>query len=366
MRPTRARTSLSTVAVAYPIPLVKFDYYLLNTYYPELDGPAPTLYAHWMEQTQVAEEAGYDTLWVTEHHFRNFGGMIPNPQVLMAAFAAQTKRIRIGTAVTILPLHHPVRIAEDMAMLDNISGGRIDVGVGRGMPHLEYEVYGADWPTAQDYVEEEVAILRRAWTERPFTWEGAHYRYPKLMTVLPPPIQKPHPPLWMTANREEEHFRWIGRQGLNLLTLPWILPGYDTSRRLIGAYREALAEAGHDVEGFQVLAMFPTFVAESDAEARFAEKYWSNWTTLAFGERGSEILKTLDYDRVVAESRCIFGSPDTCRQHVRVLREALGITHVATVQHFGGMPQDRVLASMRLFAEEVAAPLRQELAAVPA
>jgi alkanesulfonate monooxygenase SsuD/methylene tetrahydromethanopterin reductase-like flavin-dependent oxidoreductase (luciferase family) len=341
---------------------MKFDYYLLNTYFPELDGPAPRLYASWLEQALAAERLGYDTLWATEHHFRDFGGMLPNPQVLIAALAAVTQRIRFGTAVSILPLHHPIRIAEDMAMLDNISGGRIDVGVGRGMPHLEYDVYGADWPTAQDYVEEEVAILRGAWTERPFIWESEHYRYPKPMNVMPPPVQQPHPPVWMTANREESHFRWIGQQGLNLLTLPWVLPEYEISRRLIGAYREALAEGGHDPSRYEVLAMFPTHVAETDEEARLAAKHWSNWTTQAFGERGSEILKTLDYDRVVAESRCIFGSPEECRQHVRRLSEELGITHVATVQHFGGMPQERVLESMRLFANEVAAPLRKELA----
>src|SRR5579859_643514 len=119
-----------------PYGLVKFDYYLLNTYYPDLDGPAPTLYANWMEQALVAEESGYDTLWLTEHHFRDFGGMLPNPQILLGAVASRTRRIRLGTAVTIMPLHHPLRIAEDMAMLDNISGGRVDVGVGRGMPQV--------------------------------------------------------------------------------------------------------------------------------------------------------------------------------------------------------------------------------------
>jgi alkanesulfonate monooxygenase SsuD/methylene tetrahydromethanopterin reductase-like flavin-dependent oxidoreductase (luciferase family) len=338
---------------------VKFDYYVLNTYYPELDGPAPALYAHWREQALLAEAEGYDTFWATEHHFRDFGGMLPNPQVLMAALAAETLRMRFGTAVSILPLHHPIRIAEDMAMLDVLSGGRIDVGVGRGMPHLEYEVYGADWDSAQDYVEEAIDVLRGAWTQASFTWEGKHYRYPKPMAVLPPPIQQPHPPIWMTANREQEHFRWIGRHGLNLMTLPWILPSYDLSRTLIETYRDGLREGGHDPATHQVLGMFPTYVAPTDEEARaVAEKYWANWTVLAFGERGSDILKALSYERVTAEARCLFGSPETCRQAVRRLRDELGLTHVATVQHFGGMPQERVLDSMRLFAREVAAPLR--------
>jgi alkanesulfonate monooxygenase SsuD/methylene tetrahydromethanopterin reductase-like flavin-dependent oxidoreductase (luciferase family) len=337
---------------------VKFDYYVLNTYYPELDGPAPQLYASWREQALLAEAEGYDTFWATEHHFRDFGGMLPDPQVLLAALAAQTSRIRFGTAVTILPLHHPIRIAEDMAMLDNLSGGRIDVGVGRGMPHLEYQVFGGDWDNAQDYVEEAVAVLRGAWTDPQFSWEGEHYRYPKPMAVLPPPVQRPHPPIWMTANREAEHFRWIGRQGLNLMTLPWILPSYKLSRQLIDVYYEGLREGGHNPAAHEVLGMFPAYVAPTEGEARLAEKHWSNWTSLAFGERGSEILKVLSWERVTSEARCLFGTPDACREQVRRLRDELGLTHVATVQHFGGMPQDKVLASMRLFAREVAAAFR--------
>src|SRR5438477_13181403 len=94
--------------------------------------------------------------WFTEHHFRPFGGMLPNPQVLMGALAQRNQRIRLGTAVTVLPLHNPLRIAEDMAMLDVISGGRLEVGVGRGMPSPYYGLFDADWDTAQDKLEEQI------------------------------------------------------------------------------------------------------------------------------------------------------------------------------------------------------------------
>jgi len=343
---------------------VKFDYYILNTYVPEADGPGQRLYANWLEQVLLAEELGYDVAWITEHHFRPFGGMLPNPQVMMGALAAQTSRIRLGTAVSILPLHHPLRIAEDLAMLDNISRGRIDVGVGRGMPHVEYEIYGADWPNAQDWLEEEIAILQGAWTQTPFTWQGKHYSYEKPITVMPPPVQQPHPPIWVTANRDAEHFRWIGRHGLNLMTLPWILPKYELSRELIGVYREGLREGGHQVEDHDVLAMFPVPVSETAELARKrAEGPWAAWKELAFGERGSEVLGRGTYDVMVDEGRAVFGEPDTCQQQIRRLADSLGLTHVACVFHFGGMPQADVLASMRLFASEVAAPLRAEVPA---
>lgn len=336
---------------------MKFDYYILNTYVPEADGPAPELYRKWLEQVQFAEQCGYDMAWITEHHFRPFGGMLPNPQVLLAALAAKTERIRLGTSVTILPLHHPLRIAEDLAMLDNLSGGRIEVGVGRGMPHVEYEIFDADWDQAQDWLEEAIAVMCAAWTLDPFVWPGRHYQYDKPISVMPPPLQRPHPPIWMTANRDIEHFRWIGRQGYHLMTLPWVLPDYELSRGLIAAYRESLQEAGHSVDEHEVLAMFPVHVAETDAEARaVAEPAWRNWRQMAFGERGAEVLNRMSYDRMVGDTRAIFGDPETCRRQVARLRDELGITRIACTFHFGGMPQQAVLASMRLFAAEVFSP----------
>src|SRR5581483_12011165 len=241
-------------------------------------------------------------------------------------------------------------------------GGRINMGIGRGMPHIEYEVYGGDWPNAQSYVEESIQVILTAWTQDPFSWNGQHYHYPQQLSLMPPPVQKPHPPVWMTANREEEHFRWIGQQGFNLMTLPWILNDYALSRRLIDAYREALEEAGHRAEDHEVLAMFPAHVAATEAAARQSEVYWNNWTAMAFGERGTSILKELSYERMVAENRAIFGDPEMCRQHVRRLQAELGITHLALVHHYGGKPQAQVLESMRLFATSVAPAMRAELA----
>ncbi|MGN6715920.1 MAG: LLM class flavin-dependent oxidoreductase, partial [Candidatus Binatia bacterium] len=97
---------------------VKFGYYILNTYVPELDGDSASVYGRWLEQIDAAESLGLDSLWVTEHHFRHFGGMMPSPSVILAAAAQRTKRLRIGAAVSILPMHNPLRIAEEFAMVD--------------------------------------------------------------------------------------------------------------------------------------------------------------------------------------------------------------------------------------------------------
>lgn len=335
------------------MPGPKFDYYILNTYQPDQDGPPSRLYRSWTEQALRAEALGFDTLWCTEHHFRTFGGMMPNPQLFLASIAGQTSRIRLGTAVSILPLHHPLRIAEDVAMLDNISGGRIEAGVGRGMPQAEYDIFGADWDSSHDHVVEALAIMRRAWSGEAFRWQGEHYRYGREVTVYPPPVQQPHPPLWVTANFDESHFRWIGQQGFNLMTLPWALPSYDRSRELIGTYHDSLAAAGFEPDSRQVLAMFPTHVRETPTQAREAARYWARMVVAATGERGGDLAHAMDFDTLVAQSRGIYGDVARCRNHVAYIRDKLGLTHIATMHHFGGVPQELVLESMQLFAEEV-------------
>src|SRR5215218_4533563 len=109
---------------------MKFDYYLLNTYIPEADGDGPALYRKWMDQVVAADGLGFGCAWFTEHHFSMFGGMLPNPTLLMAALAQRTQHIRFGTAVILLPFHNPLRVVEDVAMLDILSGGRMDLGIG--------------------------------------------------------------------------------------------------------------------------------------------------------------------------------------------------------------------------------------------
>ena len=104
---------------------MKFGYYILNTYVPELDGDSSELYSHWLEQIDAAEGLAFDSLWITEHHFRYFGGMMPSPSILLSAAAQRTNKMRLGAAVSILPMHNPLRIAEEFAMVDQLSGGRV-------------------------------------------------------------------------------------------------------------------------------------------------------------------------------------------------------------------------------------------------
>ena len=345
---------------------MKFGYYLLNTYVPELDGGSRDLYAHWLEQIDAAEDLGFDSLWVTEHHFRLFGGMMPSPQMLLSAASQRTRRLRLGSAVSLVPIHHPVRVAEDFAMLDLLCGGRLNFGAGRGMSVAEYEVFERDWDTAQARLEEALRVIRMAWTHETLDWEGEHYRY-RGLTVRPKPAQQPHPPIYVPANKEPDNFRMIGRHGYNLMTLPWIT-GNAEQRPRIEIYLDSLRNAGHSEEDHDVFVMYPAYVGETDRQARDeAEEAWHRWRRFALEEIRMDparapmldkVHERLSYDAMVQDSRAVFGGPETCIEHLELIRDVVGPTHVGLCFHFGGLGQREVLASMERFSRRVAPAFR--------
>jgi len=346
--------------------LVKFGYYILNTYVPELDGESPELYSHWLEQIDAAEALGFDSLWVTEHHFRHFGGMMPSPQMMLAAAAQRTKRLRLGSAVTILPMHNPLRIAEEFAIVDLLSNGRLNFGAGRGMHLLEYAVFGYDWNNAQTRLPEALDIVVRAWTGGEFEWSGKFYRFPKL-NVLPKPFQKPHPPIYITANRDPESFEMIGRRGHHLMTLPWLFTN-ELQRTRVEQYFNALRAGGHKVADKDVFVMYPAYIGSSDAQARSdVLEHWHRWRGFALealgldpgkGEAYHRVVNHLDYDAMLRDSRGVFGGAETCARILKRIIETVGPTHIGLVFHFGGLSQDKVLKSMERCARQVIPALR--------
>jgi natural product biosynthesis luciferase-like monooxygenase protein len=343
---------------------VEFGYYVLNTYVPELDGPAADLYGRYFEQIEAAEHVGFDHVWVTEHHFDYFGGMTPSPQMFLTAVSQRTRRLRLGTSVSILPLHHPLRIAEDFAVVDVLSGGRLEFGVGRGMPIAGYEGFGIPYAGAQERLKEAIHLIERLWREPRVAFQGRYYQCPEV-TVLPRPVQQPHPPIWVTANVEPEHFRWIGAQGYDLMTLPWLYA--DQARAGVALYQEARAAAGHPGRG-RVMAMYPAHVAETAEQARAqAEGAWNNWVALIFRHAAGDPTKQaaeaerrrlLQWETMVAERRGLFGTPEHCTAAVRAIAEEFGITHLGLTFHFGGLDHTAGLRAVELWGREVVPRVR--------
>ena len=337
---------------------LKFDYYLLDTYLPAADGSGPALYAKWVEQIITAEELGFGCAWFTEHHFSPFGGMLPNPPLFMAALARHTQRIRLGTAVIMLPFYNPIRVVEDTAMLDVLSDGRIDLGIGRGMDAQYHPLFGVDIKTSQERFDESVAMVQAAFRDEPFTWAGRFYQCPEPITVLPRPVQRPHPPIWVPNSKNPAHSRAIGRAGVNLMTLPWAPETFAETRVIIDEYRAGQVEAGHPEGRFEIMGYMTAYVGATPERARAeAEPYWEaarRLTDELRPESSGATRKPFSYELACATGRGILGDPALCREHVQRVQEELGIDRLALRFDFGGMPQKTVLASMRRFTEEVA------------
>jgi alkanesulfonate monooxygenase SsuD/methylene tetrahydromethanopterin reductase-like flavin-dependent oxidoreductase (luciferase family) len=195
-----------------------------------------------LEQAVLADRWGFDHIWLTEHHFVD-DGYLPSPMVAAAAIAARTRHIRISTDILILPFHHPLRLAEDWAVLDVLSGGRMELGVGMGYAAHEFRGFGIDRKQRRSRTLEGVEVLRRAWSGERFTHRGTHWTFEDVQ-VSPRPVQPGGPPLWMAA-MTEAGARRAGRLGLNLLP-------QGERHAVLDPWREAMTAHGRDPDHYRV------------------------------------------------------------------------------------------------------------------
>jgi alkanesulfonate monooxygenase SsuD/methylene tetrahydromethanopterin reductase-like flavin-dependent oxidoreductase (luciferase family) len=336
---------------------VKFGIFSLPTYFPEVDGTLNEFYQHILSLMQDAERLGFSYAWVNEHHFHRYGGMIPAPPVLLAAVAAQTSTIRLGTSVALLPLHHPLEQAESYAMLDQISGGRLDLGIGRGFIPYDYETMGVPYAEGQERLYEALEIMLKAWQHQPFSHKGRNFEIENV-SVWPAPLQEPHPPVWGAATRSMDSFRYFGQQGYDLLTVVYLFPQTKLAE-FIDGYRDAAASAGYDPATRKISTHYQVYCAENGDEARRVGKEaivrYSEEIVRA-RERGHSPpppIQHESFESVLADGRVCMGNPDDCAAILERARETLGLTNVDCTFYYGGIPYDRARASFELFAREV-------------
>ena len=320
-----------------------------------------------LELAEAVEAGGLDGVWLGELHFSPARSVLSAPLVLAAAVAARTRRIRIGTAVQVLPLNHPLRIAEEVATLDHLSEGRLDFGIGRSGALRTYDVFGIPYGESQARFQEALEIIRAAWTGEPFSYEGRFYRIDRA-TVAPRPCQQPHPPLRMAATSEET-FPAVGAMGLPI----WVglrtmdIPEVETHLK---AYRRAWREAGHAGDG-SVSLRIPVYVAPTPAEAREAPRasimhYFRRQAeqALAGADRAgggldarrraqAERLAALTYEEVL-DARVVFGTAERVAERLTALRDGLGLDCIAVELNSGGLiPLEDVRRTLDILAHEV-------------
>ena len=335
---------------------------------PELAGRTHSeRFEELFQLAELAESLGFDTAWLAEIHFGGAFSLLSNPLMVVPAIAQRTRRLRIGTAVTLLPLHHPLACAEQAATADLLSGGRLEFGVGRGS--IPSQFHGFRVPVAENRArfDECLEIIRLAWTQERFSYHGAFYDVDNL-SVTPRPLQRPHPPI-RVAVHSQESFAHIGDRGLPIYSGTTTTP-LPLLRECMATYRARLAAGGHAWGPDQMALMLPIHVGATSAAAREAmrpgvRRYYENLETIfsslpdSYGEHLPrlkiirETLANLPFEKFCRD-QAVFGDAAEVVERLQAVREEFGLSEIIGWFDQGAMlPRDEVERSMRRFAEQV-------------
>lgn len=301
-----------------------------------------------IEDTKEAEALGYDGLVTTEHHFDGWT-MVPSPNVYLAALARETSRIRLGHSVQVLSVHNPWRLAEEAGMLDMLSNGRAEIGVGKGNFSVERARYTPDASELDARYAEGLELLLRALRETSMTFAGKYHRISEPSTVYPKPFN-PHMRVWMPATRPEVAER-VGALGQNLFS--FLAPA---ARPIFERYKNAAEAAGHSAGGENFIGITSVIVAPTDAEAERAQAHSTQTarTTLAARGMPSEEVEMF----LPAFAGTVVGTPQSVCEQLRDALKASGARRMCIVFRMRGMPEPVARQSQRLFATEVMPRLR--------
>jgi alkanesulfonate monooxygenase SsuD/methylene tetrahydromethanopterin reductase-like flavin-dependent oxidoreductase (luciferase family) len=330
-----------------------------------------------LDEVAYAEEIGMESVWFVEHHFRSEWSHSSAPDVTLAAISQRTSRIRLGIAVALPPLHHPLHMAVRLATLDILSKGRLDLGVGRTSYPYQMTPYGTDLKDATGILEESLQIIPGAWTQEEFSFEGQYFNIPP-REVVPKPVQKPHPPIWQACTQEDT-FRKAGEQGLGCLAQTNV--GAERAIPLIHTYREAIKHAqpiGQVITN-QVTGNTMALCMENRQKAmeRGAElidwyrqqqrirdaKVWQGYDPAKvpedyrwhYNRRMNDTARRDDsssIDLIRNGGRYAIGDPDDCIRYLEQC-EAMGLDEVMPLFQLGPVRHEEVMESLRLFGKYV-------------
>ena len=322
-----------------------------------------------MDQAELADRLGFDTYWVAEIHCQPKFSLLSAPYVVLGAAAQRTRRLRLGVAVNTLPVHHPVQLAEQAAMLDLVSNGRMDFAAGGGHPHSRaYECFGADHKSTHEVMAESLDVIRKAWSEPTLTHSGKFFQIPEVI-VNPKPLQKPLPPFYM-ATSSLDGVEVGARLGVNMF-LPIHTRTPEQVVEYAKAYWDGLRQHGHDRRARELGLLIPMHLAATTAEAKARSEagvmsYFKTILDLRLdytewlNRRGVELparLRTaagsmVEFD-TVCEQHAVIGDSNLAVAKLNELTQQTGATHLLTWFNIGTVPHAAVKASMAQFAAEV-------------
>ena len=334
---------------------MRYSVFSVNDHHPRLARTVPELYQQVIHSCELAERLGFDTFFCAEHHFHEYG-VVPDPAVMLSALAQRTRRIRLGTAISILTFHDPRRIAETYAMVDMMSGGRLVFGVGSGYLAHEFVGYGKDPKEKRDRFNENLEIVRRLMGGETLSYKGQYSTSEKVvLNVLP--HEGRVPPIYVAVLAREAAYH-VGKQKNRIFTVPYAsCKDFADIGTMMAEYRKGRAEAGMPQDGDDHVFTLHTYVARSDEEAKQQAKaaYDLYVDTRLYAKKHV-------YEDIIVNGINLFGSVETVVTKMCQLHE-MGIRHVATMHNFGALDPALVERSMTLFAREVMPQVESRIAA---
>lgn len=342
------------------------------TFFPVV-GPdeksAPEYFDECLDLAVTADELGFEHVQVVEHYFDPYGGYSPDPVTFLTAVAARTRRIRVTTGAVVPAFTHPVKLAGKLAMLDNLSHGRLDVGFGRAFLPQEFAAFGVPMSSSRARFADGVEICRRLWTESDVEVETDWVRFGPV-TMLPRPFQQPHPPIFVASTTSPESCAAAGRAGHNLQVVPTVT-SREALQDMLVTYRKARADAGHDGPG-RVQIKYTCYVGEDRQAVLEAARRWehnyiekmtgavSSWAEVrsddypGYEQLIAKVAK-YDFDTSLADNKVLAGTPDEVADQIETIGGWFG-RDITLSLHLnpGCLPYADALTALRLVASRIA------------
>ncbi len=298
--------------------------------WPERRVDLATVYARALERIEIMDRSAYDAVWLAEHHFSSFS-VCPSVHMVGMLAAARTHRLRIGTGVSLAPFYHPLRLAEEVALLDLLSGGRVNWGAGRGFARVEFEAFGVPPNESTARFRETVEIVLKAWTEERLSFAGEHFQFDNI-EVLPKPAQRPHPPVWLAASSEGA-IEWAAGRGFSILMDPHSSAAEIGRKRRL--YAERLAGAGFSESGRDIPVARLVALAGDTRRAAEVARNGAEWIVNSYlGAQHRPVMQGnfspegVDPVQRYLDEVILHGTPEAVTEQILRLRDEIGLDYL--------------------------------------
>lgn len=328
---------------------MKFGIFIFGDNHPQLGRSNQTYYDEVLTLGEWAEELGFDSFWLGEHHFYWYGTCV-SPPMIIAALGQRTQRIRLGPAVSVLPLHHPLLVAEEYALADNLCGGRLNFAIGSGFSPVEYKMFGMTMEEAREKYWEAFDVILKAWTQDGFSHRGKHYQIEN-GSVYMKPVQKPLPPTWIAASSDETLLR-AGEMGFPIMGIPFVrstlLIEVEEKNRL---FMDSFVRAGHKKKP-DIMVALHVYLHDSEQEAVKSARPCFERVVDYLKKYRRPGARVPDFDTIKKDRLALFTDPgDACEIFCEY--EKTGVTHVICMVNFGGVPMTEVRRTLELMSTRV-------------